>query len=142
MPTWRDLWKQRLRWQRGALENLRHYGLNRTTLPYWLQQVGIGVGVIALQLYFLTMVLLLTVGAPMHFSFFWTGIGSIFLVERLVTVWKAGRAARLTALPIVLELFYDLFLQAVFVRSLLDLALRREAKWHHLAEPVVAEGVI
>ncbi len=142
MPSWNDLWRQRLRWQRGALENLRHYGLNRTTLPYWLQQVGIGVGVIALQLYFLTMVMLVAVGAPMHFSLFWTGVGSIFLVERMVTVWKAGRAARLTALPLVLELFYDLFLQAVFVRSLVDLALRREATWHHLAEPAAPEGVI
>jgi cellulose synthase/poly-beta-1,6-N-acetylglucosamine synthase-like glycosyltransferase len=142
MPSWHDLWKQRLRWQRGALENLRHYGLNRTTLPYWLQQVGIGLGVIALQLYFLTMVLLVAVGAPMRFSPFWTGVGGVFLVERLATVWKAGRAARLTALPLVLELFYDLFLQAVFVRSLLDLALRREATWHHLAEPAAPEGVI
>ena len=26
MPTWRALWHQRLRWQRGALENLGAYG--------------------------------------------------------------------------------------------------------------------
>jgi len=26
MPTWRNLWKQRQRWQRGALENLGAYG--------------------------------------------------------------------------------------------------------------------
>ncbi len=26
MPTWRNLWTQRLRWQRGALENLGAYG--------------------------------------------------------------------------------------------------------------------
>jgi hypothetical protein len=29
----------------------------------------------------------------------------------------------------VIELAYDLFLQVVFVRSLIDIALRREAQW-------------
>jgi len=32
MPTWRNLWAQRLRWQRGALENLGAYGLAPTML--------------------------------------------------------------------------------------------------------------
>ena len=29
MPTWRDLWHQRQRWQRGALENIGMYGCLR-----------------------------------------------------------------------------------------------------------------
>ena len=33
MPTWRDLRRQRNRWQRGALENIGAYGLTRTTAP-------------------------------------------------------------------------------------------------------------
>ncbi len=49
MPTWRTLWGQRLRWQRGALENLGAYGLTRQTFRYWAQQLGIGYGVIALR---------------------------------------------------------------------------------------------
>ena len=48
MPTWRALWAQRLRWQRGALENLGAYGLRPQTFRYWVQQLGIGYGVIAL----------------------------------------------------------------------------------------------
>ena len=32
MPTWRALWRQRMRWQRGALENIGAYGLTRATL--------------------------------------------------------------------------------------------------------------
>ena len=40
MPTWRALWRQRMRWQRGALENIGAYGLTRATLRYWLQQIG------------------------------------------------------------------------------------------------------
>ena len=30
MTTWRDLWEQRLRWKRGALENLIDYGFTRS----------------------------------------------------------------------------------------------------------------
>ena len=37
MPTWRDLWTQRKRWQRGALENLSAYGITRATIRYWGQ---------------------------------------------------------------------------------------------------------
>ena len=83
LPTWRDLWKQRTRWQRGALQNLRHYGWSRTTARYWGRQAG----------------------------------------------WRA----RLVAAPLALELCYDLFIQAVFVRSLIDLIGRRTATWPHVA---------
>nr|MCH9815234.1 glycosyltransferase family 2 protein [Actinomycetes bacterium] len=41
MPTWHNLWVQRKRWQRGALENLSAYGLTRGTFRYWGQQFGI-----------------------------------------------------------------------------------------------------
>ena len=53
MPTWRALWRQRMRWQRGALENIGAYGLTRATLRYWLQQIAIGYGTIALNAYLL-----------------------------------------------------------------------------------------
>ncbi|WP_337061199.1 glycosyltransferase family 2 protein [Kineococcus sp. G2] len=134
MPTWRDLWEQRMRWQRGALENLRHYGLTRTTLRYWGQQLGIGFGVLAFQLYLL-LVLVVAVDPALAFGLtpLWTGVGLVFLTERLVTVWRGGWAARLTAAPLVVELVYDLFIQAVFVRSLVDLVTGREARWHHVA---------
>ena len=42
---------------------------------------------------------------------------AIFVVERVVTVWAAGGAAAV-ALPLVIELGYDLVLQAVFVHPL------------------------
>lgn len=135
MPTWRDLWKQRMRWQRGALENLRHYGLTRVTLRYWGQQVGIGVGVLAFQAYLLLTALVLTQGEDVRLDPFWAAVGLVFVVERVVTVRRGGRRALLLALPLVVELGYDLFIQAVFVRSLLDVVRRREATWHHVAVP-------
>ncbi|WP_201777596.1 glycosyltransferase [Streptacidiphilus jiangxiensis] len=35
MPSWRALWRQRLRWKRGAVENCAQYGLTRITWRYW-----------------------------------------------------------------------------------------------------------
>jgi len=34
MPTWRQLWDQRLRWKRGALENCFQYGITKVTWRY------------------------------------------------------------------------------------------------------------
>ena len=133
MPTWRDLWKQRMRWQRGALENLRHYGWTRTTARYWMQQLGIGFGVLAFRAYLWLTVLLVASGAGVRFSVFWTAVGCVFLLERVVTVWKGDWKARLLAATLVIELCYDLFIQAIFVRSLIDLLGGRAATWHHVA---------
>ena len=51
MPTWRDLWHQRQRWQRGALENIGMYGMSSATARYWTQQFALGYGVLALASY-------------------------------------------------------------------------------------------
>src|SRR5690606_20740806 len=70
MPSWRMLWAQRLRWQRGALENLGAYGLTPQTLRYWSQQIGIGYGVLALFAYFaLLLVMILAVDSWVWFPF-------------------------------------------------------------------------
>ena len=38
MPTIPALWRQRIRWQRGAFTDLRTYGLNRVTAWYYAAQ--------------------------------------------------------------------------------------------------------
>jgi len=132
MPTWRDLWNQRLRWQRGALENLATYGWSRVTAPYLVQQVGMSIGVVAMWLYlFFTAHLALSGQLGIHP--WWTPLCLVFVLERVVTVWHAGRSARWWAAPFVLEWGYDMFLQAVMVRATVDAVLRRPARWHHVA---------
>ena len=93
-----------MRWQRGALENLRHYGLTRTTLRYWGQQVGIGLGVLAFQAYLALTVWVLVAGPEFQASWFWSGIGLVFLAERLVTVRRGGWRAQLLALRLAVLL--------------------------------------
>jgi biofilm PGA synthesis N-glycosyltransferase PgaC len=74
MPNWRALWRQRMRWQRGALENIGAYGLTRATLRYWLQQIAIGYGTIALNAYLLLLLITLLAADHIQFLWFWVGI--------------------------------------------------------------------
>lgn len=132
MPTWGNLWKQRQRWQRGALENLSAYGITRATVRYWGQQVGIGYGAVALNSALLLMLItFLSIDQWIWFPF-WTIIGLIFVVERVVTVWRGGWKARLLAVILLPELAYDVYLQVVFVKCLIDIALARRARWGHV----------
>ncbi|WP_300681606.1 glycosyltransferase family 2 protein [Nocardioides sp.] len=140
MPTWRTLWNQRLRWQRGALENLGAYGPRPATMRYWAQQLGIGYGVFALGGYVLLMVVLVATSPSWVWFPFWMGVGGVFVIERVVTVWKGGWAARLLALALFPELFYAMFLNLVHIKGIWDLARAKEAAWTHLAAPTREEA--
>ncbi|MGH3317509.1 MAG: glycosyltransferase family 2 protein [Nocardioidaceae bacterium] len=140
MPTWRALWAQRLRWQRGALENLGAYGVTPQTFRYWVQQLGIGYGVIALAAYFLLLLLMaLSLDHWIWFPF-WLGLGALFMVERVVTVWKGGWRARLLALTLLPELYFAAFLNVVFVKGILDISSGRQASWKHVTRVLDTES--
>jgi hypothetical protein len=72
---------------------------------------------------------------------FWMGLGAVFMAERIVTVWPAGWRGRLLALPLLPELMYDLFLDAVYVKGVLDISLGRTAIWKHVAPSQPTEMV-
>jgi cellulose synthase/poly-beta-1,6-N-acetylglucosamine synthase-like glycosyltransferase len=138
MPSWRTLWAQRLRWQRGALENIGAYGVTPQTLRYWAQQLGIGYGVIALGSYLLLLALMaLSLDEWILFPF-WLGMGVLFAVERTVTVWKGGWRARVLALALLPELFYDMFVNIVYVKGIIDISLGRQPTWKHVTRSVAA----
>ena len=132
MPTWRDLWHQRMRWQRGALENIGSYGLTPATFRYWGQQLGIAYGVVSVNL-FLVFLLITALAVEQWVWYpFWLGVGFIFVYERVHTVWRSGWKARFLAATLVPELAYEIFLQFVFAKSMVDIALGRNATWHHV----------
>lgn len=131
MPTWRELWNQRLRWQRGALENLRHYGLTKITAPYFLQQFMLGLGAFALGLYLLAMTTSVLMGIEITFQPLWAGVGLLFVIERVVTVRKAGTLGISIAAVLLIEMVFDGVLMAVYAKSIVDIITRREANWHH-----------
>jgi biofilm PGA synthesis N-glycosyltransferase PgaC len=134
MQTWRALWAQRLRWQRGAVENLGDYGLRPAVMRYWAQQLGIGYGVIAIVGYLLLIVVMLLALDQWVWFPFWVAVGALFVLERVVTVWQGGWRARILALTLFPELAYSLVLNAVFVKGVLDIAGRRQASWKHVVQ--------
>ena len=132
MPTWGALWAQRLRWQRGALENLGAYGMTPQTFRYWAQQLGIGYGVMALSAYLLLIFVMVSSVDRWVWFPFWVGLGLLFMLERVVTVWRGGWRARLLSLTLFPELFFATFLNVVFVKGILDISLGRQAGWKHV----------
>jgi poly-beta-1,6-N-acetyl-D-glucosamine synthase len=117
MPTLGDLHRQRLRWYRGAIENLRRYGWTTVTSRYWVQQIGLLLCTLVVGLFVAITAIELSLGL-LRWSPVWPAVALLFLVERLVTVWPVGtRRGRLLALGLVPEIAYDLFLQATFVRA-------------------------
>jgi cellulose synthase/poly-beta-1,6-N-acetylglucosamine synthase-like glycosyltransferase len=130
MPTWPDLWHQRQRWQRGALENIGMYGISSATARYWIQQFALGYGVLAFACYLTVTVLSYRALGAFMIVVFWALLGALFAVERTVTVWPGGWRARLLAAPLLIELVYAAVLQLVYVKSLVDIALRRSKTWN------------
>ncbi len=132
MPKWRHLWNQRLRWQRGALENLGAYGFKWTLVRYWAQQLGIGYSVIALTAFWTLLGITLLASPDWVWFPFWLGIGAVFVVDRVVSVWRGGWKARILAALLFPELAYDLFLDVVFVKGIMDITFARSAQWGHV----------
>jgi cellulose synthase/poly-beta-1,6-N-acetylglucosamine synthase-like glycosyltransferase len=133
MPTWRNLWTQRLRWQRGALENLGAYGPAPTMLRYWAQQLGIGYSVIALSSFWLLIIVTAFATDGWVWFPFWLGVGSVFIFDRVVSAWRGGWRARLLAALMVPELVYDMYLDVVYVKGIFDITFARKATWGHVA---------
>jgi cellulose synthase/poly-beta-1,6-N-acetylglucosamine synthase-like glycosyltransferase len=140
MPSVRALLRQRVRWYRGALENLPRYGMTRVTRGYWFQQ-----GMLALTTAMMVLYLVLTVavlaGGRLHVSVFWSVIGAVFWVERVATVWPAGWRARALAALVFLEMAYDLVLMSAFVLAVGSVLLGRKAVWHHAESRAAVAGV-
>jgi cellulose synthase/poly-beta-1,6-N-acetylglucosamine synthase-like glycosyltransferase len=134
MPTPADLMRQRVRWYRGAIDNLRAYGWTPVTRRYWGQQAMLALGVVAMWLYVVMTALTLVTGT---FSFhpMWAWVGLAFWLERMVTVRRSTRTGRLLAALFLPELVYEAFLQVAFVRALAQSLGRAEARWYHVAVP-------
>jgi cellulose synthase/poly-beta-1,6-N-acetylglucosamine synthase-like glycosyltransferase len=137
MPSLSTLWRQRLRWERGAMENIATYGITSTTARYWSQQLGLAYSIFALWSYFLLIFLQLVSTDTWIWYPFWILMGIVFIAEKVWTVRNSGWKARLLASTLVIELLYDTFLGIIFVKGSLDMALRRQANWgdeHKLAK--------
>lgn len=127
MPTWGDLWRQRLRWKRGAIENCLQYGLNKVTWRYWGRQAFTLLGVVVTALYLLT-VLYSAATLSWNVQFIWLAVTAIFMIERAVTVRDLGWKQMVVSLTLY-ELVIDFFLQAVHAKAFWDAFRGAERNW-------------
>lgn len=127
MTTWRSLAQQRLRWKRGALENIVDYGFTPVTASYWGRQVLSALGILATVLYLATLVY--SAFTDFHLNTFWLSVSVVFALERVVTVNRRGWRQMLLAAPVVIEMAYDVFLQLVQARAFAQALLRSERRW-------------
>jgi cellulose synthase/poly-beta-1,6-N-acetylglucosamine synthase-like glycosyltransferase len=129
MESWRDLYRQRLRWKRGAIENLRDYGLTRVTATYWGRQLLTFLGILVTLGYLLSLGLSLAVDGTVHVQPIWMAVTGIFIAERVVTVRGRGPLQMALASTLVVEMAFDLFLQAVHAKAIWDALTNRERRW-------------
>ncbi|MGB3184771.1 MAG: glycosyltransferase family 2 protein [Ornithinimicrobium sp.] len=128
MESWSDLWAQRLRWKRGAVENCLQYGLTRVTWRYWGRQIMTFLGLLVTIVYFGTLIWAATVGGGINLHPFWVAVTGVFVLERVITVrYRGWRQMILSAS--MYELVIDMFLQVVHAKAYADAALNRERKW-------------
>lgn len=129
MPTRRALGDQRLRWQRGMLDSLRLYGLNRLTALDAVKQVGIYLGSLAAPAYllFLAFVWATTGGVP--FSWAWAPITAVFVAERVWTVRTNPLRDVLMAAALLPEWAYEQWRSGVYWRALWKTVRGSRREW-------------
>ena len=128
-PTLRKLFYQRLRWQRGALENLVAYGATRETLPYIGRQLLTYVGAAFVPFYLTVLTYTLLTGSSVGMPLFWSIIAALFVFERAWAVRRGGWRSVALSVLVVPELVYDLFLHTVYIRAAVDTATGEHETW-------------
>lgn len=130
MPTLRSLFKQRRRWQRGALENLIAHGVNRHTAPYLLRQALTYLGVLFLPFYVYTLTFALLQGNYINFlEPLWLWVAGIYLLEQTFSVRKGGPKAIWLSLAVFPEIFLNVFLDLVYVLSFWGALFATDEAW-------------
>jgi cellulose synthase/poly-beta-1,6-N-acetylglucosamine synthase-like glycosyltransferase len=127
MLTWGELARQRLRWKRGAVEDLLSFGFTRKTVKGWGLQLVSVLGVLASLAYVSTLLAAPWAGFHPHPVFLW--ITLIYAAERLVTVRSRGWKVSLLSATVLVEWGYDLYLQAVQLRALWGVVWRTQKAW-------------
>ncbi|MDX6487847.1 MAG: hypothetical protein QOK13_462 [Gaiellaceae bacterium] len=139
MPTMARLFHQRLRWQRGALQNLSVYGLTRHTLPYIGRQLMTYAAVAFVPFFLTTLIYTLLSTGSVHWSWFWIFVTCFILFERTWSVKRGGWRSVLLAGLVLPEAIYDLFLHCVYVKALTEVAMHARGTWDH-TEPAELVG--
>jgi cellulose synthase/poly-beta-1,6-N-acetylglucosamine synthase-like glycosyltransferase len=130
MPTWNELYRQRRRWQRGAMENLLAHGLSTVTIPYFIRQVITYIGAWFVLLYIFTVSV--ANSRPDGIDWDnpkWLAVMAIYVIEQSIAVRKGGAKAVFMSLLIVPELVFNLFLNLTYIVCLHSTIFATKETW-------------
>jgi cellulose synthase/poly-beta-1,6-N-acetylglucosamine synthase-like glycosyltransferase len=133
MPTWRALFRQRLRWQSGTLTALRDYGLTRVTAGDWARQVFFYLRYFS-QMACLGIIAFSTARHPGLSMPAWAAVMlSVIYLERVITVREAGLKGIFLAGLLIPEWCYGMFDGLYLIRALVNEFTKQDLAWGHLA---------
>lgn len=143
MPDTKSLYKQRRRWQRGALENIIAHRVNLHTLPYLLRQLLTYIGVLFLPFYLYTLTIALITQSSINFlQPLWVAVAVVYVLEQSFSVRKGGKKAVLTSLLILPEILLNMFLNLIYVATLYGALFATNESWgrmRHLQQMPLTE---
>lgn len=129
METVGDLYRQRLRWQRGTIDTLRDFGYNSVTKRMWglVFVCYLPILVVSLTLFVWVSVALM---GTISFQPIWLALLPIFSLDQVITSWR-GKSAKAslfvaTLLPVWI---YDFFKTYIYVRAAAGSVFNRNKVW-------------
>jgi cellulose synthase/poly-beta-1,6-N-acetylglucosamine synthase-like glycosyltransferase len=140
MPTWRHLFRQRLRWQSGTLTALRQYGITRATWTNWARQAFF-YGRYCSQLACWAILISSLVTHPGLSMPPWVlAMLLVIYLERVITVRRAGPKGVLLALLLVPEWGYGMFDGLYLFQALRHEITQRDVSWGHVVKDGAGHG--
>jgi cellulose synthase/poly-beta-1,6-N-acetylglucosamine synthase-like glycosyltransferase len=129
MPTIPALWRQRIRWQRGAFTDLHTYGLTRVTAWYYAAQASWCFGMLTVLLIVLQISLVISLTGHFSPAPIWLGTLPLFIAHRVLSVRRAGAKGMLLAAAIIPETAYDFFRYSIYVTCAWKAMTGKETAW-------------
>jgi poly-beta-1,6-N-acetyl-D-glucosamine synthase len=129
MPTIPALWRQRIRWQRGAFTDLGTYGLNRVTAWYYAAQALWVFGMLTVLLIVVQVALVVSLSGHFSPAPVWIGTLPLFMAHRILSVQRTGAKGMLVAAALIPETAYDFFRYGVYLSCAWRAITRRETQW-------------
>lgn len=139
MPTWRYLFRQRLRWQSGTLTALRIYGITRATWGNWSRQVFFYARYCAQMACWAIIGYSLAVHPGVQMPMWVLGMLAVIYLERIVTVRKAGVKGILLAVLLFPEWCYGMFDGLYLFQALRIEVTGSDLSWGHVVREDVRD---
>lgn len=105
------------------------YGRTPVTARYWGRQLLTHIGVLVTAVYLVTLLGSLAFTGTLHLHPIWMAVTVIFVAERVVSVRQRGWRQMVLAATLIVEMAFDLFLQATQAKAAWDTVTRTERTW-------------